>query len=428
MKIFVTNFTIFDRYYFEALFGADQYPDGTYIIDYEDEFMEYQKRFMEVVSAIREENMMTYPVLSYSLLKKKNPKHALDMFEDAEFARWCSDHNCNWTDSNFFSDTEVTSLSNCCRLKSDITDPYFNSIGGTALSVGSVKVNTINLARISYECATPEEYLVKLKEKTIICLKTLHVVRHIIQRNVDKGLLPNYTLKNIDIKSQYSTIGINGLYEAIQKYGFVEKDEFGYCTYTEEGIKFATDIMEVLKSTKAEFGSDKDYMINIEQIPGEKAASVLMAKDQMFFPNERYELPLYGNQWIPLGVKTTIEEKIRVSAILDEACSGGSIAHINIEAPFADKEEAWKALNYVVGKGVTYFAFTSKICTCTDNHSFFGTVCPKCGGKVATKWRRIVGFYVPEITYSTPRKAEADLRTDFDPKEWEDVLAGDDFV
>lgn len=208
MKIFVTNFTIFDRYYFEALFGADQYPDGTYIIDYEDEFMEYQKRFMEVVSAIRGENMMTYPVLTYSLLKKKNPKHALDMFEDAEFARWCSDHNCNWTDSNFFSDTEVTSLSNCCRLKSDISDPYFNSIGGTALSVGSVKVNTINLARISYECATPEEYLVKLKEKTILCLKTLHVVRHIIKRNIDKGLLPNYTLKNIDLANQYVTIGM----------------------------------------------------------------------------------------------------------------------------------------------------------------------------------------------------------------------------
>jgi hypothetical protein len=27
---------------------------------------------------------------------------------------------------------------------------YFNSIGGTALEVGSIKVNTINLARIAY--------------------------------------------------------------------------------------------------------------------------------------------------------------------------------------------------------------------------------------------------------------------------------------
>lgn len=421
-----TNFTIFDKYYFRALFGADQFPDGSYIIDYEDEFMEYQKAFMRVLSEIRSENMMTYPVLSYSLLKKKNPKHALDMFADEEFARWCSDHNCLWTDSNFFADDNVNSLSNCCRLKSDINNPYFNSIGGTALSVGSVKVNTLNLARIAYECPTTEEYFVELKKRAIINLKALHCVRHIIKRNVDKGLLPNYKLGNIDIKNQYNTLGICSLFEAIQHYGFVTEDEFGNRSYTDEGIEFAKKIMEVLKATNKEFGADKDYMINIEQIPGEKAAHVLMEKDRMFHPNEIYELPLYANQWIPLGVKTTIAEKIRISAILDEACSGGSITHINIEAPFADKEEAWKALNYIVSKGVTYFAFTSKICTCKNNHGFFGTTCPKCGNPVNTKWRRIVGFYVPEITYSAPRKAEAGLRTDFDPDEWADVLAGYD--
>ena len=39
-----------------------------------------------------------------------------------------------------------------CRLISDIDElGYFNSIGGTALEVGSVKVNTVNLARIAYE-------------------------------------------------------------------------------------------------------------------------------------------------------------------------------------------------------------------------------------------------------------------------------------
>lgn len=82
-------------------------------------------------------------------------------------------------------------------------------------------------------------------------------------------------------------------------------------------------------------------MINIEQIPGERAAAVLMNKDKYFHPNEKYELPLYGNQWIPLGIKTTMKEKIRLSAILDDACSGGSIAHINIEAPFMISTQAW---------------------------------------------------------------------------------------
>ena len=57
-----TNFSIFDKPYLEALFGGKEFPDGTFIIDYIDEIKEYQKAFMKVVSDIREQNMMTFPV------------------------------------------------------------------------------------------------------------------------------------------------------------------------------------------------------------------------------------------------------------------------------------------------------------------------------------------------------------------------------
>lgn len=57
-----TNFSIFDRPYLEALFGGKEFPDGTFIIDYIDEIIEYQKAFMQVVSKVREVNVMTFPV------------------------------------------------------------------------------------------------------------------------------------------------------------------------------------------------------------------------------------------------------------------------------------------------------------------------------------------------------------------------------
>ena len=73
-------------------------------------------------------------------------------FVDEDFAKWCCRHNMKWADSNIFVSEDVTSLSNCCRLKSNIKElGYFNSIGGSALEVGSIKVNTINLARLAYE-------------------------------------------------------------------------------------------------------------------------------------------------------------------------------------------------------------------------------------------------------------------------------------
>lgn len=400
-----TNFSIFDQSYLEALFGGKTYPDGSFVIDYIDELIEYQKDFMKVVSQVREENVMTFPVLSFALLRKDGK------FVNEEFARWCSDHNMKWADSNFFISEDVTSLSNCCRLVSDVDNlGYFNSIGGSALEVGSLKVNTINLARLAYENETWGDYLSALKEKAILCMETLDVIRDIIKRNIEKGLLPNYTYEIMNLKSQYNTIGIIGIYEALQAYDLVEKDEFGITYYTDEGIRFAQEIFKTLNNIKDEFASDKDYQINIEQIPGERAAAVLMMKDKFIHPKQVYELPLYGNQWIPLGIKTSLQEKVRLSALLDKACNGGSIAHINLDAPFNDSETAWKMLNYVADEGVVYFAFCTRISSCKHNHGFYGSTCPTCGEPVVTTYQRIVGFLTRESSYSKERKAEFNMR------------------
>ena len=253
-----TNFSIFDRSYLVALFGGKEFPDGTFIIDYIDDILEYQKAFMEVVSKVRSENMMTFPVLSYCLLRKDGK------FVNEDFAKWCCEHNMSWADSNFFISEDVTSLSNCCRLVSDVKNlGYFNSIGGTALEVGSIKVNTINLARLAYENDTIENYIEDLKDKVILCIKTLDVIRGIIERNIEKGLLPNYSHEIINLKSQYNTIGIIGIYEALQKFGMVNIDEFGNHSYSEEGINFAKLILKTITEVKDDFAKDKDYNINI---------------------------------------------------------------------------------------------------------------------------------------------------------------------
>lgn len=414
-----TNFSIFDRDYLIEIFGGKEFPDGSFVIDYVQEILEYQKCFMEVVSKIRESNMMTFPVLTMSLLRSKDGK-----WGDEEFAKWCCKHNMKWADSNFFISDSVTSLSNCCRLLSDVAEMgYFNSIGGTALEVGSIKVNTINLARISYE-NNKENYLNSLKEKVVLCLKTLDVVRSIIKRNAEKGLLPNYSLDIMHMDSQYNTIGVIGIYEVLEKYGMVSVDEFGNHSYTDQGIKFSKELFDTIIATKEQFRKDYncDYKINIEQIPAERAAVVLMEKDKLFYPNEKYELPAYGNQWIPLAVKCTIKEKVKISALLDTFCNGGSISHINLQAPFTSFEQAWDTLNYVADAGVKYFAFCLRISACENNHGFFGDTCPICGKPKITSYQRIVGFLVPETTYSKQRKVEFRMR------DWFDLNSGDDLT
>ena len=408
-----TNTSVFDRPYFEALFGGAEFPDGTFMIDYEEEIIEFQKWYMEVMAEIRHKNMFTFPVSTISLLRKDGK------FVDEDFAKWAIKHNMQWADSNLFIDTTVNSLSNCCRLKSNIEDlGYFNSIGGTALKVGSVKVSTINLARIALDTKTEDAYIEELKKRVYTNLMALDCVRYIIKRNVEKGLLPNFKHGLVDFEHLYNTIGFIGIYETMKKFKYVEVDEHGNTYYTEKASAFGERIFKTMREVADEFIKENncDYQINTEQIPGESAAAKLMKKDKFFYPRAKiYDLPLYGNQFIPLGIKTTGQERVRIASEFDGYCSGGSILHFNIDSPFDSFEKAWKMVNYIADQGVTYFAFNTKIQACENNHAFYGNICPECGQPVATEFTRIVGFYVPVKTYSKERKAEYKMR------EWADV-------
>ena len=562
------NVSIFDRNYTEALFGGVEFPDGSFMIDNVEEFIEHQKVFMEVVSQIRSENMFTFPVLTYSLLYKD------DKFIDEGFARWCSDHNVDWNDSNFFISGDVTTLSNCCfdgsqkvevivdgeprvlslaelyilsesshnfnymvkswsndydmgkiiklprrklykieledgseimatdnhlfpvfentddefqytgdkqvhdlsiydclikhtdsgdilcritsiedyksqdeyvycfementdkpyfvlannivthncRLLSDTSklNAFINSIGGTALSIGSVKVNTINLQRIAYEAKGDQElYLKILRKRTKLCCKVLDVVRHIIKRNIEKGLLPNYCDGGVEMDKQYCTVGILGLFEVIEYFGLTYTDEFGYVYYTDEGIEFASKIFEVLNDVKDNFVSSilnsdgtpvEPYSFNIESVPAERAAVILCQKDNRLY--EKNDKFIYSNQWVPLSAKCTIQEKLRLSSILDNKCSGGAIAHINLESNFPNTDTAWDMLKYIAKSGVIYFAFNTRINECKNHHGFVCTdICPVCGEPVFDTYQRIVGYLVPTRSYSKDRFKEFNTR------------------
>lgn len=403
-----TNTSVFDRPFFEALFGGSTFPDGTFMIDYEDEIIEFQKIYMEVMSNIRSENMFTFPVSTISLLRQGGK------FADEEFAEWAIKHNMKWSDSNFFIDDNISSLSNCCRLKSDIRDlGYFNSVGGTALKVGSVKVSTINLARIALDTNTKDEYLKELEVRTLSNIRALDVVRSIIKRNVDKGLLPNFSYQLVDFEHLYNTIGFIGVYETMKKFGCTTTDQFGNVYYTDEAAVFGKQIFDTMRKVADKFITDNncDYMINTEQIPGESAAAKLMRKDKFFYPDaDIYELPLYGNQFIPLGINTTLKERIRIQAMFDGFCNGGSILHANIDTPFDNYNKAYKMTCYIADAGVTYFAFNTKIQACKNNHAFYGTICPVCKNPVATEYTRVVGFYTPISTWTNERKQEYDMR------------------
>ena len=294
-----SNFTIMDREYLMEIFGGREYPDGTFVIDYIEDIIEYQKAFMRMVSKIREEQMMTFPVLTFSLLFQNGK------FVDEDFAKWCVKHNMEWNDSNFYVGRDVTSLSSCCRLISNVEEKekvkkangFINSIGGTSLKVGSTQVNTINLARIAkmVECMNIDniddkinKYLELLTHYQELSMKVLNIVRHIIKRNNEKGLLPNYKYGLITLEDQFMTQGVTAIYEAVREFDLLEIDEFDNVNYSDKGLEFAGKILDTIQHNIDTFTEDKDYAINIENVPGESANVKLCKKDHDLFETDLY--------------------------------------------------------------------------------------------------------------------------------------------
>ena len=307
-----SNFTIMDREYLMEIFGGREYPDGTFVIDYIEDIIEYQKAFMRMVSKIREEQMMTFPVLTFSLLYQNGK------FVDEDFAKWCVKHNMEWNDSNFYVGRDVTSLSSCCRLISNVEEKekvkkangFINSIGGTSLKVGSTQVNTINLARIAkmVECMNIDniddkinKYLELLTHYQELSMKVLNVVRHIIKRNNEKGLLPNYKYGLITLEDQFMTQGVTAIYEAVREFGLLETDEFDNVNYSDKGLDFAGKILDTIQHNINIFTEDKDYAINIENVPGESANVKLCKKDHDLFETNLY-LKLFENNHLKFGI------------------------------------------------------------------------------------------------------------------------------
>ena len=407
-----TNISIMDREYLIALFGDRLFPNGEPIIDYIEDIIEYQKSFMEVVSDIRKNQIFTYPVITYALLFQEGK------FIDEEFARWCNKHNMEWYDSNFYISEDVTSLSACCRYVPNIKKleelekkhQFVNSIGGSTLNTGSVVVNTTSMYNLSLECSNIDSFYIKLREKTRLSLKILNVVRNIIVRNIEKGILPIYSNGLIDINRQYNTLGVASIFETVEKFNGIITDDFGNRLYSEEGIKIAENILNILNEEKDEFEKDINYLVNTEQCPIEGASPKLALKAKILH-NSSHEI--FGNQWIPLHELTTLQERVKMSANLDKKCNGGAITHLNIDGGFSNEEQSWKLLNKMANDGIIYFAYNRKISGCEDGHGFYGDVC-WCGKEKTEEYLRIVGFITPVSAWSKSRKSEYKNRKWFD--------------
>jgi len=415
------NLTIFDREYFAGLFGGLEFPNGTYAIDFVEEFMEYQKDFLNYERALRKKKSFTFPVLTFSGIFKN------DKWLDEDMAKFIVKHNMEWADVNIYKSENPEAISACCRAEFNLEDikeskkltGNSNSIGGTDLGTGSSLVIDINLARVGYEAKGDYAIAKTLIKRRVELAQKIHYVHRekILRKNIERDLLPNYSYGLMKLESQYATIGIASMTEFVELMGGLDKNNIGEYFFNDKGIEYLGGVTKYINELGDDTLDKYKYTQSQEVSPNESGAIRLLKKDKLYFKDYPIDKVAYSNQFCDLSMSFPISERIRVDGILANKMNGGNILHLNLGEKWGNFEDAWKFNLEVAKSGSKYWSEIRKFQYCENDHNFFGTKCPICGLDAKGDILKVVGYLVKNEYYQKERREEMDNRIFYSKKD-----------
>lgn len=276
-----TNFSFFDKYFFEGMFGEFVFPDGTKPEWNSTNWL--QRRYLHWLNQERLKCILTFPVCSYACLTDKEGN-----FKDLDtFHFICSEYAQG---NSFFTylSRSVDSLSSCCRLQNAVQENTFNTTNGQiGVMTGSKNVITLDLNRIIQDwqhtwsdykdhidvntnrCCFPvdwithkdfqegvKKYIENILERVYLYQYAYNDLMHWCK---DHHLYAAYDAGFINLDKQYLTIGINGLNQAAEYLGMECNNNIYYKTFCR--LIFST-IKEQNKKHKT-----KTAQFNTEQVP-----------------------------------------------------------------------------------------------------------------------------------------------------------------
>ena len=408
-----SNVSIFDNNFLDSLIDNYCIFDGDNIYKAKKEnVIKIQDMFLEIMNDTMSRRITTFPVLT-ACISLDDERNVLD----EEFLTKMIKANDKFCMINFYGG-KTSTLSSCCRLRSDKDNKYFSTLSGAGTKIGSLGVCTLNLPRLAKLSDNNENTFKELIKNNVILGQRINdIKRGILKSAINKKMIPVYNLGYVILKTQYSTIGINGLYEALEI--------LGYNMATNEGVKFAGDILDYINECNDEIGDELKAPVNLEQIPAENVSIKLARKDRLLGYNDKYNI--YSNQFIPLtytGMGSDILTKIKIQGALDKKLSGGSILHLNINEKNVSEETFKELIKATFKTGTIYFAFNKLLCVCADCGKVFTSnkpdmddkneVCPNCGSSQLEHAIRIVGFIRKFSSFSEGRRKEVKERIFYD--------------
>lgn len=370
-----TNLSVYDDNFLDKLCADYIFPDGS--TPDKEIVKKLQNIYLDIMNEELQRTPLTFPVTTacFSIDGDNN-------IQDEAFLHNIAQKNLQWGFINMYAGSSST-LSSCCRLRSEQQSEYFNSFGSGSSKIGSLGVCTINFPRLAIQYPLEEDFMEKLEEMVGVCAKVNNAKRRIVQKRINNGNEPLYKYEFMELSKQYSTCGVNGFYEAIEL--------LGYDILTEEGQALALRILDKINDTNKIYQNKYKMPHNVEQVPGENLSIKLAEKDKLMGYQNEYNL--YSNQFIPLIANADLFDRIKLQGLFDSHFSGGSICHLNVETQITDVKDMEDLIRVAAKKGVVYFAINYVLSQCTNGHMSVtnGDKCLVCGEPITNKYTRVVG-------------------------------------
>ena len=385
------NISLYDRYYFDAMFGDFVFPDFTKPVW--TSVSRLQKFFLNWFNQERNKAVLTFPVVTAAMLTDHGK------CKDGEFADTLA-HELSVGNSFFvYQSDNPDSLASCCRLRNQIEDRTFSySLGAGGVATGSINVITINMNRLvqdGRDLATEVDKIHRYQ----------YAYRKLMEEYQAAGLLPVYDAGFISLDKQFLTIGINGMVEAAESQGIQAAYTPEYVDFMQSRLKI---IFEANKVASAKYG----VKFNTEFVPAENLG-VKNAKwdkaDGYFVPRDCYNSYFY----VVEDDKTNALDKFLLHGReLIDWLDGGSALHLNLDE--ALPQSGFRALLDIAAKtGCNYFCTNVKITICNqcehiDKRTL--TACSACGSPDIDYGTRVIGYLKRVSAFSQGRRKEHALR------------------
>ena len=395
------NISVFDRPYMQEMFGNFYYPDGTQ--PNMDSLMELQKFFMEWFRKERHKELLTYPVLTASILTDGKGG-----FCDPEFMEFCAEQMSKGHSFFVYMSDSVDSLASCCRLRNELADNTFSyTLGAGGIVTGSAQVITLNLNRLAeLAIMSADNFDDVLRVQIQDVHKYLLASKAVYNDYIKAGLLPAYTAGFMDIDKQFLTLGINGLVEAAENYGYTIGNNEKY-------KKWLSHVLGIFKEENKKALQQYGCRFNTELVPAENLGvkNAKWDKEEGYWNGNRdcYNSYFYRVEDTNLNVLDKIE---MYAHDVTDSLDGGSALHLNLEQ-LPSYEQA-KTLFKLCSKNCVPYWTTNVLCTICNDCGTIDPVtrkaCKKCGSENVDYGTRIIGYLKRITNFSDARQKEAAKR------------------